>query len=242
MQGLVQFFTAGIISFIAGLVSLVPIACMSNPQKILQPLNNADQLVMRVDKENAVKSDFYPQDLRGKVLGQRQVTLRAIVWQDLEQLLEDSRAAGLNLMIRSSFRDFDTQQDLFTYYVAIEGFEEANTYSAQPGHSEHQLGTTIDFGTGRASDNTADFALEPEGRWLAKHAYKYGFVLSYPPDKEDYTGYVFEPWHYRYVGVENALILHDQGLTLNEFQDQLLQNMIDQIRVWQWVVDSHEFL
>ena len=98
------------------------------------------------------------------------------------------------------------------------GEAEANRFSARPGYSEHQLGTTIDFTSRRAEfDLTNAFGATPEGQWLDENAVRYGFVMSYPPDKEDITGYVYEPWHFRYVGEEVAAEVRREGITLHEY-------------------------
>ena len=98
------------------------------------------------------------------------------------------------------------------------GEEEAARVSAKPGHSEHQLGTTIDFTTPRVDyDLVESFGATPEGQWLAQNAGRFGFVMSYPQDKEQVTGYAYEPWHFRYVGVDVAAAVAESRLTLYEY-------------------------
>lgn len=121
-------------------------------------------------------------------------------------------SSGLNLYISSGYRSYGTQQGLYGRFVAAEGVAGADTHSARPGHSEHQTGLAIDINTVHAS-----FANTPEGRWVAANAHVFGFIVRYPPGKQGITGYVHEPWHLRYVGVEAATVLHTRGLTLEEY-------------------------
>lgn len=124
----------------------------------------------------------------------------------------DAAKEGLTLTNSSDFRSYTLQADLYSRYVARDGQAAADTYSARPGHSEHQTGLAIDL-------NSIDdsFAATPEADWIAKNAHKYGFILRYPKGKEDITGYQYEPWHIRYLGVDNAKKVFDSGLTLEEY-------------------------
>lgn len=119
---------------------------------------------------------------------------------------------NLKMWVCSGFRSYTVQKNLYNSYVRRDGAENADRYSARPGHSEHQTGFAFDI-------NYADdrFKGTPEASWLAENAYKYGFILRYPEGKEQITGYMFEPWHYRYVGVENAAKIYASGLTLEEY-------------------------
>ncbi len=120
--------------------------------------------------------------------------------------------SGLYLYELSGFRSYTTQKNLYDRYVAADGKAEADTYSARPGHSEHQTGLALDV-------NSLDdsFANTAEGRWLANNAHKYGFIIRYPKGKTDKTGYIYEPWHIRYVGVEKATKIYNSGLSLEEY-------------------------
>jgi D-alanyl-D-alanine carboxypeptidase len=128
--------------------------------------------------------------------------LRGLLLADLEELMAAAKAAGYPLAIQSAFRSYDYQQRTFQYWVDRDGYEYALRSSARAGHSEHQLGTAVDFRRidGPAPWDTPDWALTPTGGWLAKNAWRYGFVMSYPKGREQETCYVYEPWHYRYVG------------------------------------------
>ena len=131
-----------------------------------------------------------------------------------EEMQAAAAAEGLSLQIVSGFRTYATQANLYTRYVRRDGAAEAETYSARPGFSEHQTGLAMDINMADSS-----FAETPEGRWLAEHAAEYGFILRYPEGKSEVTGYIFEPWHFRYVGRDLAEQLYNQGewLSLEEY-------------------------
>ena len=127
---------------------------------------------------------------------------------------DDALKSGINLKIISGFRSYETQVSLYNRYVARDGKEAADRYSARAGHSEHQTGLAADINSLEQSwENTA------EGKWLNDNCYKYGFIIRYPKGKENETGYMFEPWHIRYVGVDTATILYNNGnwITLEEY-------------------------
>ena len=119
---------------------------------------------------------------------------------------------GIKLYIASGFRSYEYQQGLYQRYVERDGAEMADTYSARPGHSEHQTGLAFDL-----NEISDAFAGTPEAEWLEDHAHEYGFIIRYPADKEDITGYNYEPWHVRYLGKETAEKVYESGLCLEEY-------------------------
>jgi hypothetical protein len=124
----------------------------------------------------------------------------------------DAAAAGHNIYIASGFRSFASQTSIYNRYVSEEGVDGADRHSARPGHSEHQSGLTFDL-----NSITESFGRTDAGIWVAENAHLYGFIVRYPEGKEAITGYVWEPWHLRYVGVDVATELHSSGLTLEEW-------------------------
>jgi LAS superfamily LD-carboxypeptidase LdcB len=145
--------------------------------------------------------------------------IRALAYPDLAALRDAARAAGNPLVIVSAYRSYSQQELTFDYWVGVGGYERALRTSARPGHSEHQLGTTLDFGDGSAAPwEYADWATSRTGGWLSLHAAQYGFVMSYPPDSSAVTCYDYEPWHYRWVGRDVAIRVTGTGRTLREFQ------------------------
>lgn len=137
----------------------------------------------------------------------------------LNEMMADARSAGHELSVISSYRSYSYQQDLYNRYVSSHGEAQAKRFAAQPGHSEHQTGLTFDLGGTESQGNwlSGSFGDTPAGKWLAANAHKYGFIVRYPKGKEAITGYIYEPWHFRYLGVENATKVYNSGLTLEEF-------------------------
>jgi LAS superfamily LD-carboxypeptidase LdcB len=124
----------------------------------------------------------------------------------------EAASQGHNLYIASGFRSFGTQTSIYNRYVSNDGVALADTYSARPGHSEHQTGLTFDLNT-----ITQQFGSTPAGLWVAENAHRFGFIIRYPPGKEAITGYVWEPWHMRFLGTDVATKVHSSGLTLEEY-------------------------
>jgi D-alanyl-D-alanine carboxypeptidase len=146
--------------------------------------------------------------------------IRKRVIPDLRALGDAARTAGVGLMVRSAYRSYRRQQTVFQSEVDAYGYETAITQSARPGHSEHQLGTTVDFQG--VSDTVApwnhdDWGATPAGQWMRENAWKYGWLMSYPGGRESTTCYAYEPWHYRYVGRDVAAAVQASGLTVREY-------------------------
>lgn len=136
----------------------------------------------------------------------------------LEALFAAAKADGVSLAGVSAYRSHTYQKALFNHYVQKDGVEKARTYSAVPGTSEHETGLAIDVsGIDGKCAATSCFADTKEAKWLAEHAQEYGFIIRYPEGKEAITGYMYEPWHLRYVGTEIAKEIKAQGITLEEY-------------------------
>lgn len=131
-------------------------------------------------------------------------------FNDMKAFARDNNGISLNIV--SGYRTYSYQKKIYEKYSARDTMSEADTYSARPGHSEHQTGLAFDVNM--ASD---EFDGTPEAIWLAQHCHEYGFVIRFPKDKEDITGYQYEPWHIRYVGVELATYLYNNNLCLEEY-------------------------
>ncbi len=128
------------------------------------------------------------------------------------KMVDGAMLDNIILKNSSAYRSYDYQVSLYERYVKRDGKEKADIYSARPGYSEHQTGLCTDINTIDSS-----FANTKEAKWLKDNAYKYGFILRFPKDKENITGYKYEPWHYRYVGEKIAKIIYDEDLTLEEY-------------------------
>lgn len=148
--------------------------------------------------------DFAPEDLDMPIGVENEFSqpLREPAARAAESLIAAAAEAGHSVRIISAYRDYDTQVALYNSYVARDGQAAADTYSARPGHSEHQTGLVIDLDDHGDCYLAACFGETPAGTWLAEHASAYGFLVRYPAGKEAVTGFTPEPWHFRYVGTE----------------------------------------
>lgn len=166
-------------------------------------------------------NDIFPYEV---TLGY-QTSIRELMHEPLQNMVNDMIASGLQPQILSGYRSSVAQSIAFDKWVQ-EYPDRASILSAPPGHSEHQLGLTVDFGSPELPDIVGDptiqfhtyFYMTSESIWLAENAHRYGFTLSYPREAFELTGFVYEPWHYRYVGVDMATRLKELGITLTELQ------------------------
>lgn len=145
--------------------------------------------------------------------------IRAVALAGLAAMVAAAKADGSRLAVQSSYRSYNSQVLTFNGWVSKVGYAAALRASARPGHSEHQLGTAIDFRSvsGPSPWSVADWATTREGAWLAANAWRFGWVMSYPNGTADGSCYKYEPWHYRYYGREIAKAIHDSGLTAREW-------------------------
>ena len=132
-----------------------------------------------------------------------------------EKLCGDAKEQGYTVRAMSAYRPYNYQVTLYQNYVDKDGQEAADTYSARPGFSEHQTGLVVDVDD--ASYSYTSFHKSPSFKWMQDNAHKYGFIMRYPEDKVDITGYSYESWHYRYVGVNIATKIHDEKITFDEY-------------------------
>ncbi len=175
-----------------------------------------------VDRSHALPPDYVPKDLVSlpgndvPTLGGREMLLRREATWHLKGLVSDAAADGEELVVASAFRSYADQRASYGRLKSIYGAG-ADAMSAKPGHSQHQLGTAVDFTNAAAAYQVRRrFGHTSASGWLLEHATKYGFVLAYPPGGDE-SGYGWEPWHYRYVGGHNAELLDQSGLSLQGF-------------------------
>ncbi len=177
-----------------------------------------------VNKEYALPKDYVPEDLViPNVLfdltgyDERKL-LRREAATALEQLFQAAQADGYTLYGISGYRSYDRQKQIFLNNIVKKGKKHTLKYSAVPGTSEHQTGLAIDVSTKALKFRlVTTFANSPEGKWLAENAHYYGYIVRYPKNRSDITGYAYEPWHIRYVGKDLAKYLYDNNLTLDEY-------------------------
>ncbi len=202
-----------------------PIVLTAIAQQCAQYTDVQRLLLTRIDRDVVVPRDYLPEDLQVVPLNPGNVfygsvQMRKIVQQPLLDMLDAMNQAGLKTIVISGYRSFADQTLAYEQWLRLFP-DRAPQLSAVPGHSEHQLGTAIDFSTPYMKDQYGDyfsksFADTPEGQWLTKQAAYYGFTLSYPQWAEDITGYEWEPWHFRYVG-SLAKQLLENHVTLTEY-------------------------
>ena len=137
-------------------------------------------------------------------------------------MAKDASKKNLNIIAISAYRSYEYQNTLYNNYVKIDSKKKADTYSARPGYSEHQTGLAVDIYNGDLDYN--NFEQTKEFEWMQENAHKYGFILRYPKDKVEQTGYQYESWHYRYVGINVAEYIYKNKISYDEYYIQNLDN------------------
>lgn len=182
--------------------------------------------ILLVDKQNGLEKDYVPKDLViPNVRFSTTITERKKMTKDaghaLEKMFTEASKKGVVLYAQSGYRSYATQASIYQSNVNRYGQRKADTFSARPGHSEHQTGLAMDVTSKSINYQLIErFADTKEGQWIKKNASKYGFIISYPKGKTTITGYVYEPWHIRYVGVEHAMFMDKHEVTLKEYLDR----------------------
>ncbi len=200
----------------------------------LEKLTKTDpQLLQKYSKVYFLNEHYMPADLvvieeKYDLPNGRQVSVHADMWPHLRNLLQAAWRDGEQLMVLSGYRSFNEQSALKSQYKVTYGAGSANTFSADQGYSEHQLGTTVDFTTKELGATLSGFDRTSAYQWLLKNAHTYGFILSYPENNEHY---IFEPWHWRFVGRDLARYLVRRGVSFYELDqrtiDEYLPDLFD---------------
>ncbi|MDO8481692.1 MAG: M15 family metallopeptidase [bacterium] len=196
---------------------------LSTTVSVLDKLSKTDkQLLEKYSSVYFLNENYKPQnlsDIDSSFLYRPDKPLQILtgIGQHLSDLLNSAKVAGVPLQVLSSYRSFGTQQSLKASYKIVYGAGTANSFSSDQGYSEHQLGTTVDFTTPAIGETFSGFEKATTYAWLSANAYLYGFNLSYPKGN---THFVFEPWHWRYVGIELAKKLHEENKTLYDLDQR----------------------
>lgn len=186
----------------------------SSSWPVILSYQQASSLTAVVNKKHKLPQDYKPKNFK-PVSG---IYLRTEAANAAVTLIDTAAKAGHNLKIISGYRSYSSQAVIYNNYVNQDGQSAADTYSARPGHSEHQTGLAVDFGnTSGYCDLEVCFGNTPAGKWLAANASVYGFVVRYPSGRENSTGYQYEPWHLRYLGIDTAKSVASSGKTLDEY-------------------------
>ncbi len=189
------------------------------PVQTIKVTSKGDNLLVLINKTMSLSSSYYPKDLvdldRSIEASYSGMQLRGGAANALLKMFNDANKKGHEFHVNSVYRSYQTQVSTYNYWVSQVGTYEADRFSARPGHSQHQLGTAVDITSAAVYNKLmVSFGNTPEGKWLAQNGYKYGFALSYPSGYEQVTGYTYEPWHLRYIGVANATNMKNSGLIL----------------------------
>ncbi len=204
-------------------------ADLSDYEAYMDP-ENADAFLTLVNKQSKLEKTDAPAELAAVKDAKKEIFLQETAARALEAMFIEMRAAGFtDVFVTSAYRTYDYQSSLFNTYITTEmanglSYDAARkkvlTYSAEPGTSEHQTGLAVDLMTGSMTELDESFADHPVYVWLTKNAWKFGFVLRFPADKTDITGYSYEPWHYRFVGRAHAYEMYQKSLCLEEYLER----------------------
>ena len=199
----------------------IPAPSVAAIDTTLHSIDEADSLWVVADKLRRLQPKRYaPAGLKTiNVPHTYEPTLRKDAARAYIRMFRAAKSDGVNLVFQSGYRSYATQVSVYNGWVARLGQNAADLQSARPGYSEHQTGLSVDIASASGSCTIlACFAKTPEGKWLAKNAWKFGWHMRYPKGKTPITGYAFEPWHWRFVGTELAAELHlTPKITLEEF-------------------------
>lgn len=170
-----------------------------------------------VNKYNYLSKDYIPKNLK-KI---DNTTLINYVCDAFNAMKNDIKENNLNIIAVSGYRSFEYQDKLYKRYERYDGREKADTYSARAGYSEHQTGLAVDVSNGELP--YTQFENTEEYKWMTENAYKYGFILRYPKNKDKITGYIFESWHFRYVGVKVSSYIKKHNITFDEYYAKFIE-------------------
>lgn len=196
----------------------------STQEDVIQVVAQPESIPALVNKQNKLPDAYSPKDLVytnvpfvfSEMNDKRKMRSEAAT--AIAALFAGAKQQGINLLGVSAYRSHATQVTLFNYYVSKDGYEKARTYSALPGTSEHQTGLAIDVTSGDGRCPAQDcFGNTAEAKWLQAHVAEYGFIIRYPQGKDGITGYKYEPWHLRYVGIRVATEVMSREITLEEY-------------------------
>ena len=190
--------------------------------KDITPTDLSKEDLLIVNKYYYLDKNYVPSNLVAVDSKYGRGSIKKEAYDAFIEMYNDASKLGLYPYIQSPYRSYSYQTTLYNNYVKRDGVKEADTYSARPGYSEHQTGLAMDLGTSK-NHSIGDFEKSKEFDWVSKNAYKYGFILRYPKNKQYLTGYMYEPWHYRYVGKDIAKYIYENNITYEEYFEYFLK-------------------
>lgn len=187
------------------------------PYEDMKKATNLNTINILVNKHNYLTEDYVPENLENinSSYALNNMKMVSEAKNAFENLSKDAAKQNLKVIAMSTYRSYEYQVDLYNRYVKTDGKEAADTYSGRPGNSEHQTGLAVDVYN--VKETYTNFEKTKEYTWMQDNAYKYGFILRFPKDKENETGYEFESWHYRYVGLEAAKYIKEHNISFEEY-------------------------
>lgn len=188
-----------------------------------KPATNLNKNTILVNKYNYLEEDYEPTNLESISINYSRSGMKLVkeAKEQFEAMAKDAANNKLKLVVTSSYRNYSYQEKLYNDYAKKDGKDAADTYSGRPGFSEHQTGLAVDLYNGKSL--YTEFESTEEFKWMQDNAYKYGFILRFPKDKVNLTGYQYESWHYRYVGQKIATYIHDNNLCYEEYYAMFLE-------------------
>lgn len=207
------------IGTILSILLLSPLHKKNHFYKNIRMIKSPENLDILVNKNNKLDKNYVPTDLELIDINYAYENkyLRKEAKKMFEKLSKDAKKEGYRIVATSTYRDYDYQNNLYNYYIKEKGKKYADMCSARAGHSEHQTGLAVDVAG--SNDSYDDFEDSIEFNWMKENAHKYGFILRYPKGKEKITGFKYEPWHYRYIGIDIATEIYEKDITLEEYKN-----------------------
>lgn len=192
-------------------------------EKIINKTDTSKDILMLVNKYNYLENDYIPDVVEvDSNYAYDKNYLRKEALDAFIKMADEARKNNLNIVASTSYRDFNQQQKIYDNILNSSGKYYADMITSRPGFSEHQTGLAIDIQAYNVK--LENFKTTEECKWLIKNSYKYGFIQRYPEDLEDLTGFNYEPWHYRYVGIDVAKKIHELNISFDEYYAYFLEN------------------
>ena len=194
------------------------------PYEYTKEAKNTNTSMVLVNKYYYLTEDYVPDNLQNINRKYALSNMRMVeeAKDAFEKLSKDAQENDLTIIAMSTYRSYTYQVNLYNRYKKQDGEEKADTYSGRPGHSEHQTGLAVDV-YNKEKDYTK-FETTKEYEWMMEHAHEYGFILRFPKGKENETGYTYEAWHFRYVGIDAATYIHNNNISLEEYVATILKD------------------
>ena len=206
------------------IVALVNVNRDSDYYTNLQTTDISLKEAMLVNKYHGLSKDYEAEDIVkvSTTYGYEGQKLNKEAYEAFKKLADDAKKAGYTIVILSSYRTYEYQEDLWTKRKQSAGIEKADAYAARAGSSEHETGYAIDVAD---YNNPTNFNEQESFIWMKENSYKYGYIIRYPEGKENITGYDYEAWHYRYLGVELATKVYNEGITYDEYYEYYINKI-----------------